>query len=611
MVGKRPQAAITVRTNDDDTRLSSGSPPAKRTCLSSAPRLGPQALETNDDKEGIVGLKEGDPATSAHRLVNVSDLIVPVDEHCPEPGLQVYIDSEDSVIYDASLNQTSSGKNANKFYRMQLLMDPAAKKFMTWTRWGRVGVVGQSATLGSGNLDSAMGAFRKKFKDKSGLDWFHRNNQAVPGKYVFLEKSYDLESDPEQSHDDHATQSTSKESCHSHKAVPCNLQAPVRSVVELIFNEQYMDTTMVEMNYDAKKQPLGKLSETCISKGFHVLKELSEILSDPALAHTASRPDIIRLSDLYYSYIPHNFGFKKPPVISTIHALKQEVQLLDSLTDLKETSKLLELQLQTKDTVHQLDSLFRGLGLEEMTPLESSSAEYKLIDEYLHRTSSADHSISYRVQDIFRIKREGDFARFRAQPAAESDRRLLWHGSRTTNYGGILSQGLRIAPPEAPCSGYMFGKGIYLADMSSKSANYCCTYISGGKGLLLLCEAELGKPMQAFTDAKYTAAEDAKASGTLATWGQGRLAPAAWKSASCLHSDLEGVIMVRDHATCHMQLSADFQCSRIPNKSPSRPRLKTHVLPSTNTSYTTSRRCGFATSSTPRCRLALPTRSRG
>lgn len=30
------------------------------------------------------------------------------------------------------------------------------------------------------------------------------------------------------------------------------------------------------------------------------------------------------------------------------------------------------------------------------------------------------------------------------------NRRLLWHGSRATNYAGILSQGLRIAPPEAP-----------------------------------------------------------------------------------------------------------------------------------------------------------------
>ena len=36
-----------------------------------------------------------------------------------------------------------------------------------------------------------------------------------------------------------------------------------------------------------------------------------------------------------------------------------------------------------------------------------------------------------------------------------SCRMLLWHGSRLTNWVGILSQGLRIAPPEAPVTGYM------------------------------------------------------------------------------------------------------------------------------------------------------------
>lgn len=38
--------------------------------------------------------------------------------------------------------------------------------------------------------------------------------------------------------------------------------------------------------------------------------------------------------------------------------------------------------------------------------------------------------------------------------------KLLWHGSRLSNVVGILSKGLRIAPPEAPSNGYMFGKGV-------------------------------------------------------------------------------------------------------------------------------------------------------
>lgn len=34
-------------------------------------------------------------------------------------------------------------------------------------------------------------------------------------------------------------------------------------------------------------------------------------------------------------------------------------------------------------------------------------------------------------------------------------RTLLWHGSRLSNWVGILSKGLRVAPPEAPVTGYM------------------------------------------------------------------------------------------------------------------------------------------------------------
>lgn len=59
-------------------------------------------------------------------------------------------------------------------------------------------------------------------------------------------------------------------------------------------------------------------------------------------------------------------------------------------------------------------------------------------------------------------------------------------------------KGLRIAPPEAPVTGYMFGKGIYFADMVSKSANYCMTSKNNDTGLLLLCEVALGEMLVLF-----------------------------------------------------------------------------------------------------------------
>lgn len=97
------------------------------------------------------------------------------------------------------------------------------------------------------------------------------------------------------------------------------------------------------------------------------------------------------------------------------------------------------------------------------------------------------------------MTRDGEHKRYKPFKKLPN-RKLLWHGSRLANFAGILSQGLRIAPPEAPVTGYMFGKGIYFADMVSKSANYCCTSPSNPVGLLLLCEVALGN-MSAFLTA--------------------------------------------------------------------------------------------------------------
>eukprot|EP01017_Pseudomicrothorax_dubius_P000029 TRINITY_DN0_c1065_g1_i2.p1 TRINITY_DN0_c1065_g1~~TRINITY_DN0_c1065_g1_i2.p1 ORF type:complete len:154 (+),score=45.35 TRINITY_DN0_c1065_g1_i2:37-498(+) len=66
---------------------------------------------------------------------------------------------------------------------------------------------------------------------------------------------------------------------------------------------------------------------------------------------------------------------------------------------------------------------------------------------------------------------------------------------------GILAQGLRIAPPEAPATGYMFGKGVYFADMFKKSFGYTHDYcrVPTARGskpasrLMLLCEVALGE----------------------------------------------------------------------------------------------------------------------
>lgn len=130
---------------------------------------------------------------------------------------------------------------------------------------------------------------------------------------------------------------------------------------------------------------------------------------------------------------------------------------MDSLTDLKDADQIIKAEKDDVDPVHPLDSRFNGLGMQEMTPIGSDGEEFKEISQYLVNTCGSTHTMNYQVRAVFRIERQGETDRFEMSNFAKikSDRRLLWHGSRATNYGGILSQGLRVAPPEAPVSGYM------------------------------------------------------------------------------------------------------------------------------------------------------------
>ncbi|PYH40704.1 putative poly(ADP)-ribose polymerase PARP [Aspergillus saccharolyticus JOP 1030-1] len=474
-------------------------------------------------------------------------LNIPVDDECPLRGShQVYIDP-DATIWDATLNQTSSTNNNNKFYRIQLLTNRSKTAFKTWTHWGRVGESGQHALLGDGSYARAEAEFKKKFKDKSGLTWENRLEAPKNNKYTFIERNYEEGSDSDS--EDEAATAQKRAQKQSTGEVKSALPVQVQDLMAFIFNQEFFLSTMAAMSYDAQKLPLGKLSKRTLRAGFQALKDLSELVADPALA--ASKYGMTfqaaaeGLSNRYFTTIPHVFGRNRPPVLTHGDLLKKEIELLETLTDMEVANNIMK-DAEDAEMIHHLDKQFQGLGMNEMTPLARDSTEFAELETYLVRSRGATHGVGLKVLNIFRIERQGEEDRFNSSRFAQlknSDRRLLWHGSRSTNFGGILSQGLRIAPPEAPVNGYMFGKGVYLADMSSKSANYCCASGSGGKGLLLLCDAELGDPMLELEHGNFHAGEDAAKQGKIATLGRGRSIPGGWKDAGCVHPNLRGVKM--------------------------------------------------------------------
>lgn len=408
---------------------------------------------------------EGDGADKGgkKKKLDLDSIEVHVDEHCPRNSdLNVYI--KGNKIYDAKLNQSNVNANNNKFYVIQLLQHKTNKgQFFVYNRWGRVGVTGQDKFMGPMGEDSAIKEYEKKLREKS-----------VKGDYRVLEMDYSKDTTAEAAQAMATGLKSSK------------LKKPVADLVSLIFDTTMANKQMESIGYDTKKLPLGKLSSNNIQKGYKILKEiLDEIQSK------GKKNRLEELSSDFYSYIPHDVGFTNMQslTIRDEETVKKKLDLLDSLSNVKETFALIQKKGEGDNVV---DANYHKLKC-KIDPVEKDSSEYKMIQTFITNTSQGSKA---SILHAYKIDREGEDARYTKKI---DNKILLWHGSRLANFVGILSQGLRIAPPEAPASGYRFGKGIYLADMFAKSYGYCRSWGSDSF-CIMLCEGALGTPNELLHD---------------------------------------------------------------------------------------------------------------
>ncbi|RWS28966.1 Poly [ADP-ribose] polymerase 1-like protein [Leptotrombidium deliense] len=417
------------------------------------------------------GLGSGKSAPKIQTLKMKGGLVVDPDselDHCSH----VYKSKND--VYSAVLNKVDIASNKNSYYKIQLLESDETTssdkhKYWVFRSWGRIGTdIGGNKVEKFKNKDDAIENFESVYLDQTGNEWTERKGaKKVPGKYYPIEISYKDEKQVE-------TKLEVGKSC---------LPLPVQELISLIFDVQKMREQMVEFNLDLNKMPLGKISKKQILEAYSILNEVSTFID----SKKQKLQLVLDASNRFYSLIPHDFGTDNVPVINNHELLKEKLDMLDSLLEMELAYELVADIKQEDDDV--LKKHYDKLNA-EIDVLGTDCEEYSIIEKYVKNTHGKTHSsYSLKILDIFKVSRQEEVEKFKKDL---HNRMLLWHGSRITNFAGILSQGLRIAPPEAPVTGYMFGKGIYFADMVSKSANYCCTTPTNNVGLLLLCDVALG-----------------------------------------------------------------------------------------------------------------------
>lgn len=479
-------------------------------------------------------------------------LDVPVDQSCPDTHAYEVLINEEGDIYDALLVTTDLNYNvfgSNSFHSLQVVQlserykkervsraaalataqqneamfayQMGLAKYRVVERWGRVGSYDtKSRHRGFTQYDAAVEYFEKIFFDKTKNKFKEREDfETARGAYNWVQKVYD-ESAVEEDVDE--SMQTSDDS------LPKTVQVVLRAITSLTKVRQ----DLRHDGFGVDGLPLGQLSPNTISQAYKTLRDIEILLEQTedlaklrGRAHREHRDEkykvsrkLTDLSNSFYATIPHDFGniddgFTKPPMIDSRQALEKNLKMLSSLEDVENSINLL-LSVSPNAGLHQrLNDISKLVGC-DMRVVEPESDEFKLVQQYAGASSSA------KIAHLVEVTRYEDAIRFAKHEATrglndstgQPQNRLLWHGSKVSNILGILMKGLKIAPPDAPVSGYMFGKGIYFADIFAKSAGYSSSRHGYGYNrshsnrkkspthdidhyrVMLLCEVAVGEP---------------------------------------------------------------------------------------------------------------------
>eukprot|EP00854_Cymbomonas_tetramitiformis_P007985 gene7985-9492_t len=471
--------------------------------------------------------------------VQAGELVV--DKLCSWGDAKVYMD------YDATLNQTQIGVNANKFYIIQLLKR-ANGACACWTRWGRVGEDGQNAILIASSLEDGIKTFEKKFKDKTKNNWANRDAfVAHSGKYTLIKL---VSSTP-------ITEQHPSVNLPAAKATKSKLSKDVQDLLKLIFSEakqQLTNTLDVKITSNGLETPLGVLSIAQV--------EVGEGIVEQALAYIKGKgkkdkSKIQTISSQFYTNIPHKSGRSAPPLLDNLDIVKEKAELCELMRDMVEVA-IRSAAGKSQNALHSndLDSQYDTLQC-KVDIVKPNSREHadilKEIKESQERShggngvkteaiglrgdwarpggferrisdgqrdaSGSDmgtdwnlilgaileahlHTCSGKVKRVFRLRREEEYERY--QPAIGNET-YLYHGSRMSNWVGLLSRGI-LLPKTVVAMGVKrtdegwLGSGIYFGNADT-AAGYAGTS-KEGNAYMLMAKTALGK-MKDYTKITY------------------------------------------------------------------------------------------------------------
>jgi poly [ADP-ribose] polymerase 2/3/4 len=270
-----------------------------------------------------------------------------------------------------------------------------------------------------------------------------------------------------------------------------SLHPGVQALVRYLYDEAttaLTSTVNATITAHGIETPLGVLTLGQIEKGEDILTRMYELFQ----RKPRNLADQLRqLSGDFFSAVPHRIGRSRQAV---------EEAVIDSLAKFQQKQETLQLM---KDMLQvngeggsvlfdaRVDQEYQALGC-EIGWLEPGSPRYRELADHVVRSQVKSKSV--RVKNVYAVKRPPEWEAFAERVG---NQRMLFHGSRVSNWVGILTRGI-LLPKIVVSMGVnrtdegWLGHGLYFGDAACTSAFYTTPGRKGTR-FMTVARVALGK----------------------------------------------------------------------------------------------------------------------
>ncbi len=374
------------------------------------------------------------------------------------------------VAKKAVLQVTDIKTNKNKYYAVEL--HSSKSKFRVYTHYGRTDDLDSNPNAGAresryfDNIHEAQGTYDKIYREKTstkkGYKELNLASSKIGSRKTMGQSSGTIDDKTLKKLADNDKTPASK------KAPVILLHKDIQDIVSYLYSEAtnaLTSTVNATITANGIETPLGVLTLGQIDKGQLVLDQIATAMAKKK----KDSETLTELSGQFYTEIPHRFGrSKEQALLAVIDSANKVAEKQDTLQLMRD---MLNVNGKTNVLVNpEIESKYKALGCEiDLMP----PGQYKEIQEYFEKSVVRGGS-KVKVKNLWKIKRPDEHTHF--TPTIKNHK-LLFHGSASKNWVGILSRGL-LLPKIVVTLGVhrtdagWLGSGIYFGDAACTSAGY-------------------------------------------------------------------------------------------------------------------------------------------